>query len=124
MRHVSDPKTPLTQTQTPPKTEFRFEGRFFYLALPPRETQGGCDRQILQGANLGCLQALGTFDNFKFDFLAFIQATIAATFDSREVSEHIRATCVRCDETKAFLGIEPLDFAFLSHDVKRPISNK
>lgn len=74
-------------------------------------------KQGLQWTNLGCLRAFGAVLDFKFDFLAFIQTAIAASFDCREMSEHISAACVRCNETEAFIGVKPLNFALLSHDV-------
>src|SRR5690606_27862805 len=71
----------------------------------------------LQRANFGCLRAFGAVIDFNFYFLAFVQAAIAAALDSREMCEHVRAASVRSNKAETFIGVEPFDFALLSHDV-------
>lgn len=74
----------------------------------------------LQRADFGSLGTLGAILDFVLHGLAFVQAAVAATFDSGEVREHVGATSVRRDEAEALLSVEPFDFARLSHDLKRP----
>ena len=70
----------------------------------------------LKRANLRCLRAFWPFFNFELHILAFVQAAIAATFDCRKMSEYVSAAFVWSNETEAFIGVEPLNFALLSHD--------
>jgi len=77
----------------------------------------------LQGANFSRLWALWTILYFKFNFLTFVQAAVATTLDSGEVSKNVTATGVGSNETEAFFGIEPLNFALLNHDMERPKNN-
>lgn len=69
----------------------------------------------LERANFGRLRSFRTILDFVFDFLAFVQAAIAATLDGGKVCEHIGAAHVRRDETETLVSVEPLDFALLSH---------
>src|SRR5690606_15099036 len=77
----------------------------------------------LQGANFSRLRPLGTILHFELDLLAFVQAAIATTLNSGEVSKNVTAASIGGDETEAFLGIEPLYFALLNHDLERPKNN-
>lgn len=52
--------------------------------------------------------ALAISNDLEGDFLSFIQASEACTFDGTDVHEDIRTTAVRRDEAEALLGIEPL----------------
>src|SRR3546814_12077010 len=72
-------------------------------------------KQELQRAYLRCLRALGAVFDFKLNFLTFIQAAVAATFDCREMCEHVSAARVRSNETETFVGIKQFNFALLSH---------
>lgn len=69
----------------------------------------------LERANFGRLRSFRTILNFEFDFLAFVQAAIAAALDGGKVCENIGATNVRRDETVTLVSVEPLNFALLSH---------
>ena len=46
-----------------------------------------------------------------------------SSLNSGEVSKNVCAASIRSDETEAFLGIEPLNFALLNHDMERPKNN-
>src|SRR5690606_32001486 len=69
----------------------------------------------LQCADLGSLRAFWTVFNFVLDFLAFVKAAVATTFDSRKVCEYICAAVIRGNKTKTLVGVEPFNFARLSH---------
>ena len=50
----------------------------------------------------------------KRNLLTFVQAAHACALDGAHVYEHIRATIIRLDKTKAFLSVEPFNCT-LSH---------
>lgn len=74
----------------------------------------------LQRADFSRLRTLGTILHFELDLLAFVQAAIATTLNSGEVSKNVTAASIGSNETEAFFGIEPLNFALLNHDMERP----
>lgn len=76
--------------------------------------------QGLQRADFCRLRTLGAILDFELDLLAFVQAAVATTLDSGEVSKNVTAASIGSNETEAFFGIEPLNFALLNHDMERP----
>ena len=77
----------------------------------------------LQRADFRCLRTLGAILDFELDLLTFVQATIATALNSGEVSKNVTAASIGSNETEAFFGIEPLNFALLNHDMERPKKN-
>src|SRR5690606_6586630 len=76
--------------------------------------------EVLHGVYFSRLLPLGTILYFELNLLAFVQAAIATTLNCGEVSKNVTAASIGGDETEAFLGIEPLYFALLNHDLERP----
>ena len=60
------------------------------------------------------LAGLAVGDDLIRDFLTLVEAVHAGALDGADVHEHILASIIRLDETKAFLAIEPLHGS-LSH---------
>jgi len=69
----------------------------------------------LERANFGRLRSFRTILNFEFDFLAFVQAAIAAALDGGKVCENVGSTHIRGNETVTLVSVEPLNFALLSN---------
>src|SRR4051812_33695489 len=65
-------------------------------------------------ADIRRLRALRPLRDLELDALVLLERTVAVRHDRREVHEDIGATAVLGNETKALLGVEPLDAA-LSH---------
>ena len=61
--------------------------------------------------NIGCLRPFVSLDNFKFHFVAFLQALIAIARNGAIVDEYIRSA-IAPQEAVPFRVIEPLDGAF------------
>lgn len=69
----------------------------------------------LKRSDIGRLRPFGAILDFKLDFLAFVQAAVTATLNSREMRENVGTASVRRDEAETFIGVEPLDLALLNH---------
>ena len=82
--------------------------------------QQWAEQRALQGTDFRRLRTLGAILDFELDLLAFVQAAIATTLNSGEVSKNVTAASIGGNETEAFFGIEPLNFALLNHDMERP----
>lgn len=69
----------------------------------------------LKRANFGRLRPFRTILDIKFDFLAFVKAAVASALNRGEVREYISTATVRRNEAVTLIGVEPLNFALLSH---------
>src|SRR5579885_1150923 len=87
------------ENRSSPETE-----RAAHRSAPP-EVSGV--KWILQGLNVGGLQALRAADNLKFDRLAVVQAAVSICLNGGEMDENVLSG-LALDESKAFAGIEPL----------------
>src|SRR3569833_3050741 len=58
------------------------------------------------------LGAQGTLGRLAAHAQVLLLRTETTGGDRRVVHEHVRATAVRCDESEALVGVEPLDGAF------------
>ncbi len=85
------------------------------VAARPGLADGKLGFPDLERANFGRLRSFRTILDFEFDFLAFVQAAIAAALDGGKVCENIGTADVRSNETVTLVSVEPLNFALLSH---------
>ena len=63
---------------------------------------------LLDGSDVGGLQAFGTLLDRKLNFLILLQAFVSFHFDGGKMDEYILATFA-ADKAKALGGIEPFD---------------
>lgn len=96
--------------ETTPQT-----ARFWGVVARPGLAHGKLGFPDLERANFGRLRSFRTILDFEFDFLAFVQAAIAAALDGGKVCENIGTAGVRRNETVTLVSVEPLNFALLSH---------
>src|SRR5260370_32630762 len=73
------------------------------------------------------LRSFLSLGRLEFDLLVLIQRPVAAARDRGEVDEHVRRPVIGGDETKALVGVEPLNRAcchqlksFIRHATTRP----
>ena len=74
---------------------------------------GGCDSPVEKLGRLrdvGCLQALGPFDDVELHHVSLVEGAEPFSLDCRVVYKDI-GTVFAFDETVTFLRVEPLDFA-------------
>jgi hypothetical protein len=84
-----------------------FERAFLLLRDAAKREQ---HREVASGLKVlgSSLAAALVLHDFERDLLTFVQGLHAGTLHGRDVNEHILAAVIRLNETKAFLGVEPL----------------
>ena len=75
--------------------------------MKQKATLGGRLRRVLGRANVFRLQAFWSLGHFELHYLAFLQASEAASLNGREMHENVIAR-LTADEAVAFGVIEPL----------------
>ena len=84
------------------------------VVIPANRNHNPPER-ILEGLDVGGLQALGSLGDLEFNRLAIIQRLVAISHDRGEMHENV-FSALALDESKALAGVEPLHCSlFFTH---------